>query len=90
MDRSLRFAKRFFYFSEEPVAAKNLSTYLQAEKSAAGAQKTAAWATQTGSGLLFYAKRAEDKATPASIFNLVGSEYQGTITRPRLTRRSRR
>lgn len=72
------------------MAAKNLSTYLQGEKSAAGAQKTAAWATQTGSGLLFYTKRAEDKATPAGIFNLVGPEYQGTITRTRLTRTASR
>ncbi|OQU96657.1 Pleckstrin -like domain-containing protein isoform 1 [Cladophialophora immunda] len=30
----------------------------------------AAWARETGKGLLFYSKRAEDKATPAGIINL--------------------
>ncbi|QKX55871.1 uncharacterized protein TRUGW13939_02970 [Talaromyces rugulosus] len=68
--KSFRFAKRFFYFSDEAVEAKNLSTYLASEKASAAAQRTAAWATQTGKGLLFYTKRAEDKATPAGIFNL--------------------
>ncbi|OKL59968.1 hypothetical protein UA08_04614 [Talaromyces atroroseus] len=68
--KSFRFAKRFFYFSEDAVEAKNLTSYLASEKSAAAAQRTAAWATQTGKGLLFYTKRAEDKATPAGIFNL--------------------
>lgn len=35
------------------------------------ANPVAAWASQTGKGLLFFTKRAEDKATPAGIFNLV-------------------
>lgn len=70
-NRSFRFTKRFFYFSEDAVEAKNLTSYLASEKSSAAAQRTAAWATQTGKGLLFLTKRAEDKATPAGIFNLV-------------------
>jgi hypothetical protein len=70
-NRSFRFAKRFFYFSDDAVEAKNLTAYLASEKASAAAQRTAAWATQTGKGLLFYTKRAEDKATPAGIFNLV-------------------
>ncbi|CRG84912.1 hypothetical protein PISL3812_02084 [Talaromyces islandicus] len=68
--KSFRFAKRFFYFSDDAVEAKNLTVYLASEKASAAAQRTAAWATQTGKGLLFYTKRAEDKATPAGIFNL--------------------
>ncbi|KUL91492.1 hypothetical protein ZTR_01609 [Talaromyces verruculosus] len=68
--KSFRFTKRFFYFSEDAVEAKNLTSYLVSEKSSAAAQRTAAWATQTGKGLLFLTKRAEDKATPAGIFNL--------------------
>ena len=71
--RGFRFAKRFFYFSDEPVEAKQLSIFHQNEKPAI-ANPTAAWATQTGKGLLFMTKRAEDKATPAGIFNLVGFE----------------
>jgi hypothetical protein len=68
--RGLRFAKRFFYFNEEAVESKQLSVFHQNEK-AAVANPTAAWASQTGKGLLFFTKRAEDKATPAGIFNLV-------------------
>ncbi|KAH8697467.1 Pleckstrin homology domain-containing protein [Talaromyces proteolyticus] len=68
--RSFRFAKRFFFFSDDAVEAKNLTAFLASEKGSAAAQRTAAWATQTGKGLLFYTKRAEDKATPAGIFNL--------------------
>ncbi|KAL4896709.1 Pleckstrin homology domain-containing protein [Aspergillus ambiguus] len=67
--KGLRFSKRFFYFSDEAVEAKQLATYQQNEKPAV-AHPTVAWATQTGKGLLFIVKRAEDKATPAGILNL--------------------
>ncbi|KAJ5942355.1 hypothetical protein N7516_002523 [Penicillium verrucosum] len=67
--KGFRFAKRFFYFNEEAVESKQLSVFHQNEK-AAVANPTAAWASQTGKGLLFLTKRAEDKATPAGIFNL--------------------
>lgn len=70
--RGFRFAKRFFYFNEEAVESKQLSVFHQNEK-AAVANPTAAWASQTGKGLLFFTKRAEDKATPAGIFNLVSA-----------------
>jgi len=68
--RGLRFAKRFFYFNEEAVESKHLSVFHQNEK-ATVANPIAAWASQTGKGLLFFTKRAEDKTTPAGIFNLV-------------------
>ncbi|KAI9932903.1 hypothetical protein ASPWEDRAFT_22657 [Aspergillus wentii DTO 134E9] len=67
--KGLRFAKRFFYFNDEAVEAKQLSVFQQNEKPAV-ANPTVAWATQTGKGLLFLTKRAEDKATPAGVFNL--------------------
>ncbi|KAJ5732713.1 hypothetical protein N7493_004194 [Penicillium malachiteum] len=67
--KGLRFAKRFFYFNDEPVEAKQLSVFHQNEKPAV-ANPIAAWASQTSTGLLFLTKRAEDKATPAGIFNL--------------------
>lgn len=54
------------------MEGKNLSVFHQNEKPAV-ANPIAAWASQTGKGLLFYTKRAEDKATPAGIFNLVRS-----------------
>lgn len=68
--RSLRFAKRFFYFNDEAVEAKQLSSFHQNEKPAV-ANPIAAWASQTGKGLLFITKRAEDKAHPSHIINLV-------------------
>ena len=68
--RGFRFSKRYFWFSEEPVEVKQLSAYVQNEKHTI-AHPTAAWASQTGKGLLFFAKRAEDKATPSGIINLV-------------------
>ncbi|KAL1857345.1 hypothetical protein Plec18170_003467 [Paecilomyces lecythidis] len=67
--KSLRFVKRYFYFNDEPVEVKSLSQYLQAEK-ASVSHPLAAWASQSGKGLLFFAKRAEDKATPAGILSL--------------------
>ncbi|KAF9895442.1 hypothetical protein FE257_000348 [Aspergillus nanangensis] len=67
--KGLRFSKRFFYFSDDAVESKNLAAYKQNEKPAV-ANPTVAWATQTGKGLLFLVKRAEDKATPAGILNL--------------------
>ncbi|OJI86739.1 hypothetical protein ASPTUDRAFT_188095 [Aspergillus tubingensis CBS 134.48] len=67
--KGLRFAKRFFYFSDDAVESKQLSAFHQNEK-AAVANPIAAWASQTGKGLLFFTKRAEDKASPAGIFNL--------------------
>ncbi|KAH2762336.1 hypothetical protein KXW10_009805 [Aspergillus fumigatus] len=67
--KGLRFSKRFFYFSNDPVEAKQLSVFQQNEKPAV-ANPIVAWATQTGKGLLFLTKRAEDKTTPAGIFNL--------------------
>jgi L,D-peptidoglycan transpeptidase YkuD (ErfK/YbiS/YcfS/YnhG family) len=74
----LRFAKRYFYFTEDSTEAKSLSVFIANEKSAG--HPTAAWASQTGKGLLFFAKRAEDKATPTGIFNLVSEYSQYTIS----------
>ncbi|KAB8079137.1 Pleckstrin homology domain-containing protein [Aspergillus leporis] len=67
--KGLRFSKRFFYFSDDAVEARQLSAFHQNEKPAV-AHPIAAWASQTGKGLLFFTKRAEDKNTPTGIFNL--------------------
>ena len=68
--RSLIFSKKFFWFSDEPVEHKHLSGYVSNEKSDV-AHPNAAHAAQTGKGLLFFAKRAEDRPQPAGILNLV-------------------
>lgn len=67
--KSLIFSKKFFWFGDEPLEHKHLSSYLSNEK-AELAHPNAAHATQTGKGLLYYAKRAEDKPHPAGILNL--------------------
>lgn len=48
-----------------------MDSYVKNEK--AEAHHNAAWAQETGKGVLFYAKRAEDKATPSGMILLVRS-----------------
>ena len=69
--RSLIFSKKFFWFSDEALESEHLSAYLRAEK-AEVAHHNVAHASQTGKGLLFFAKRFEDKDHPTGILNLVG------------------
>lgn len=47
-----------------------MTQFFQNEKLSV-AHPTAAWASQSGKGLLFFAKQAEDKASPLGIINLV-------------------
>ncbi|KAK4692615.1 hypothetical protein P7C71_g4625, partial [Lecanoromycetidae sp. Uapishka_2] len=68
--RGLIFSKKYFWFSDAPLEHKHLSAYLGNEKAKDIAHPNAAQATQTGKGLLFSAKRAEDKDHPQHIFNL--------------------
>lgn len=70
LHRSLFISKKFFWFSDEPLEQKHLSTYLSSEK-ADIAHRNAAHAMQTGKGLLFFTKRAEDKDHPTGVLNLV-------------------
>ncbi len=70
--RSFRFSKKFFWFGHESVEPQHLSTYLRSEKQEI-AHPNAAYASQTGKGLLFFAKSIEDKAQPAGILNLVSA-----------------
>ncbi|KIW06677.1 uncharacterized protein PV09_02382 [Verruconis gallopava] len=64
--------KVFFWFSEEPVESSQLKAYLAKGKEAAAS--TAAWASQTGKGLLFFNKHGEDKAAPSGALNLADAE----------------
>ncbi|TVY59081.1 hypothetical protein LCER1_G000701 [Lachnellula cervina] len=68
--KGLIFQKKFFWFGSEPVETKSLTSYLRGEKEAAAANHNAAWASHTGNGLLFFSKKATDKAAPAGLFNL--------------------
>lgn len=71
MLRGIIFSKKYFWFSDSPLKQKHLTAYLGNEKSKDIAHPNAAHAQQTGKGLLFFAKRAEDKDHPQGIFNLV-------------------
>ncbi|KAL9100255.1 MAG: hypothetical protein Q9163_004347 [Psora crenata] len=68
--KGLIFSKKYFWFSDAPLEHKHLSAYLGNEKTKDIAHGNAAHATQTGKGLLFYAKRVEDKDHPQGILNL--------------------
>lgn len=68
--KSLIYSKKFFWFDDEPVEHKHLTDYLRNDKATDVARPNAAHATQTGKGLLFFAKRAEDKPQPQGIINL--------------------
>ncbi|KAL8693016.1 MAG: hypothetical protein Q9218_002073 [Villophora microphyllina] len=68
--KSLMYSKKFFWFGDEAVEHKHLSDYLRGEKATDVAHPNAAYATQTGKGLLFFAKRVEDKPQPQGIINL--------------------
>lgn len=64
--------RRFFYLQDEPVEVDNLQTYLKKEKKEKpeAAHSTAAYASQTGKGLLFFAKTEAQKAHPIGIIKL--------------------
>lgn len=70
LKNAFRFSKKYFWFgSEEPVSTQSLSQYLRGEK-AEVAHPTAAWSSQTGKGLLYFVKHADQKETPAGVLNL--------------------
>ena len=80
MCRSLIFSKKFFWFGDEALEEGSLTNYIKNEKLSLG-QKNAAFARQTGKGLLLFAKRSEDKPNPAGILNLVSISERIVICR---------
>jgi hypothetical protein len=69
LKNAFRFAKKYFWFGEEPVASDNLREYLRGEKPEI-AHPVVAWSSQTGKGLLFFVKHADQKEHPAGVLNL--------------------
>ncbi|MCJ1403291.1 hypothetical protein MMC11_006514 [Xylographa trunciseda] len=67
--KGLRFSKKFFWFGNDALDEKSLALYLKSEKPEIG-HHNSAHASQTGKGLLLFAKRIEDKTSPAGILNL--------------------
>ncbi|RMZ82721.1 hypothetical protein DV738_g1521, partial [Chaetothyriales sp. CBS 135597] len=68
--KQLYYSKHFFWFSDEPVASDSLDTFVRNEKADSPAHQHAAWARETGKGVLFHSKRAEDKAHPSGVIPL--------------------
>ena len=64
--------KTYFWLGDEAVPKDKLTNYLQHSK-AEHAHHTAAWSSQTGKGLLYYAKHEKDKGNPSGIIPLVRS-----------------
>jgi hypothetical protein len=55
-----------FFFHEEPVKAEDLKHTVKLHE--AGGRETAAWANETGEGLLFYRKEGANKTgSPGAI-----------------------
>ncbi|KAF1989402.1 hypothetical protein K402DRAFT_418678 [Aulographum hederae CBS 113979] len=62
--------KLYFWLGEEAaVPTQDLSHYLRGEKPAVS-HPTAAWSSVTGKGLLYYAKHADQKSSPAGVICL--------------------
>lgn len=61
--------RRYFYLQDEPIEFENLQTYLKKEKKEKpeATHSTAAHASQTGKGLLFFSKTDAQKAHPIGI-----------------------
>lgn len=69
LKNAFRYSKKYFWFGEAPVASTNLREYLRGEKPEV-AHPTAAWSSQTGKGLLYFVKHADQKEHPAGVLNL--------------------
>jgi hypothetical protein len=68
--RSLIPSKKEFWLSDAAVESQNLDLFLRGEKPEV-AHPIAAWATQTGKGLLFFNKKGDtDRTHPADILPL--------------------
>lgn len=78
---AFRFSKKYFWFGEEPVPSANLSTFLRGEKPEV-AHPVVAWSSQTGKGLLFFVKHADQKEHPAGVINLVCENLSFLSARP--------
>lgn len=59
----------YFWFGEEAVEVKKLSSFLS-KATTDYAHNAAAWSSQTGKGLLYYAKNKDQKDAPAGVLPL--------------------
>ncbi|KAL5120196.1 hypothetical protein ACEQ8H_001753 [Pleosporales sp. CAS-2024a] len=69
LKNAFRHSKKYFWFGDEAVPASNLREYLRGEKPEV-AHSVAAWSSQTGKGLLYFVKHADQKEHPAGVLSL--------------------
>lgn len=69
--RKFLYSKKYFWFGADAVDPKDLSSYLKAEKVAEVGHSVAAWAAETGKGLLFYSEKPGEKSSPHGAIQLV-------------------
>ncbi|KAI8626662.1 hypothetical protein F5Y19DRAFT_488031 [Xylariaceae sp. FL1651] len=67
--KNLLYTKNHFWFGSDALEKEKLATYLKTEKATDVAHHVVSWATETGKGLLFYAKDS-DKSTPTGVIQL--------------------
>ena len=77
-DRNIIYSKNHFWFGNEPLSTEKLATYLKHEKASDVAHHVVSWASETGKGLLFYAKEG-DKATPTGVIQLVCCQFSRVL-----------
>lgn len=65
--RNFIYTKKFFWFGSEPIDVKKTPALLKDHH-------IAAWASETGKGLLFFAEKGTDKTTPSSAIQLVSEK----------------
>lgn len=61
--KNLFYSKNYFWFGNEAVETKSLTNYIKTEKVAGSAHNAAAWASETGKGLLFFGEKQGDKSS---------------------------
>ncbi|KAK3497268.1 pleckstrin domain-containing protein [Neurospora hispaniola] len=74
--KNLLFSKKFFWFGNEAVDLKSISSF-KADKAADVAHHVTAWAAETGKGLLFFSEKS-DKAAPHGAIHLADASEPAT------------
>lgn len=64
--RNFIYTKKYFWFGSDAVDPKKFPALLKDHH-------LAAWASETGKGLLFFNEKGQDKTAPHSAINLVSS-----------------
>ncbi|EFX05661.1 hypothetical protein CMQ_3730 [Grosmannia clavigera kw1407] len=64
------YTKKFFWFGNDALSAKDLAAYVKSEKATDVAHHVISWASETGKGLLLYGEKPGDKSTAHGVIQL--------------------